>query len=262
MPRGMRRVSKTGVYHIMMRGNEKRNIFIDKWDKQKFIDILDKVKKEELFDIFAYCIMPNHVHLIIKEYAEGISYIMKRVNISYAQYFNNKYERVGHVFQDRFKSEVIESDSYLLCAIRYVHNNPVRANMVKAAIDYGWSSYKYYFGKEEGIVDRNFTLSLYSPETNKAIKLFKEFTLQDNKDKFIDTEDDRNDDIISTKAQCEKFIGEYCEKYNTTLDNIINIKAYLPIRKELIRYIRDNSKLSLRELEDILGVSKSTINRV
>ncbi|MBS4536477.1 transposase [Clostridium sp. D2Q-14] len=262
MPRSMRKISETGIYHIMVRGNEKRNIFIDKWDKMKFINILKQIKYEEDYDLFAYCIMPNHVHIIIKESTSGISHIMRRINTIYAQYFNYKYDRVGHVFQDRFKSEVIENDTYLLCAIRYIHNNPVRANIVKVPMDYSWSSYKDYINGKSELIDRNFPLLLFNNNINKAITLFTKFTLKSNKDEFLDIQNypENNNNILS-KQDCVNLMNSYCEKYNVSLNILMNIKAYKLIRDEMIRKIKDNSKLSLRELEDILGMSKNTINR-
>lgn len=144
MPRQRREISKTSVYHIMMRGNEKKDIFIDEEDKMKFIDILIEKKQDEAYYLYAYCLMNNHVHLIIKEGKDELSRIMKRINISYAHYFNDKYDRVGHIFQDRFRSEAIESEAYLLSAIRYIHMNPVKANVVKETSQYSWSSYNLY----------------------------------------------------------------------------------------------------------------------
>lgn len=93
--------------------------------------------------------MDNHVHLLMSEGTEEISKIMKRINVSYAYYFNQKYGRIGHLFQDRFKSEGIEDDTYLLAATRYIHNNPVRANIVKHAGEYKWSSYGIYINHQK-----------------------------------------------------------------------------------------------------------------
>jgi putative transposase len=124
MSRNQRRLSKTGIYHVMLRGNEKKNVFIDDEDKIKIIEVIENKKREKNFYLYAYCVMDNHIHLVIKEGAESISGIIKRIFVSYAMYFNKKYKRVGHVFQDRFKSEVVESDSYLLGLIKYVHKNP------------------------------------------------------------------------------------------------------------------------------------------
>ena len=104
MPRYPRRYSKTGIYHIMLRGNERKDIFVDKQDKKKFIMTVIQKKANEAFKLYAYCIMDNHLHLVIKEQNEPISQIVKKITTSYAYYFNNKYKRVGHLFQDRYRS--------------------------------------------------------------------------------------------------------------------------------------------------------------
>jgi putative transposase len=127
VPRYPRQYSKTGIYHIMLRGNERKDIFIDEEDKGKFIKIIFKKKADEAFKLYAYCLMDNHLHLVIKEQKETISQIIKKIATSYAYYFNHKYKRVGHLFQDRYKSETIEDEAYLLSVIRYVHNNPEKA---------------------------------------------------------------------------------------------------------------------------------------
>lgn len=156
MPRRARRLSDTKVYHVMLRGNERRNIFLDDEDRERFIDTLRYKQEEKTFSYFAYCLMSNHVHLIVDEGEEVISKIMQRINGSYAYYFNKKYQRSGHLFQDRFKSEVIEKDRYLLAAIRYVHNNPIKAGMIKNIEEYRWSSYREIISNNpsKAIVDK------------------------------------------------------------------------------------------------------------
>ncbi|HAN09730.1 MAG TPA: transposase [Clostridiales bacterium] len=146
MPRKRREISSTGIYHIMLRGNEKKNIFIDEIDKYKFI----KVLREKVFMtnsiIYAYCLMDNHVHIIVKENTISISELIKSINVNYVGYFNKKYNRIGHLFADRFKSEVIESEKYLLTVIRYLHNNPIKAGIVDKVDEYKWSSISEYLG--------------------------------------------------------------------------------------------------------------------
>lgn len=108
MPRQRRKLSKTGTYHIMLRGNERKSLFPEEEDYRKFLQILATKKRDDSFLLYAYCLMSNHLHLLIREKKQNISQIMKRINIAYAYYFNKKYNRVGHVFQDRFKSESVD----------------------------------------------------------------------------------------------------------------------------------------------------------
>jgi len=137
MPRTIRKGSKTGVYHIMLRGINKQCIFNDGEDKRIFINRLLRYKEIGDFEIYAYCLMDNHVHLLIKERSETVSVLIKRIGVSYVNWFNNKYDRTGHLFQDRFKSEPVENDSYLLTAARYIHQNPVK---IGQSIE-NWTSY-------------------------------------------------------------------------------------------------------------------------
>lgn len=129
MPRQARILNEKNVYHVMLRGNNREKIFIDNEDKQRIIETIRLKKKDREFFLYAYCVMDNHIHLVIREGEDSLSRIVKRIGVSYAYYFNKKYNRIGHVFQGRFKSENIEDDKYLLCAIRYVHRNPVKAGL-------------------------------------------------------------------------------------------------------------------------------------
>src|SRR5665648_946757 len=123
-------------YHIMCRGNHRHDIYRDDEDRQVYLTLLREPKKEYNFYLHSYSRMTNHVHLHIETADINISIIMKRINLLYAQYFNNKYNFVGHLFQDCFKSELIETDQYHLEIGKYIHLNPVRANMTELPIDY------------------------------------------------------------------------------------------------------------------------------
>ena len=142
MPRTGRKISSTGIYHAMVRGINRQNIFHNKEYYSKYLNILRQVASDGGHHILGYCLMRNHVHLLIDTGESGISEIMKRLGIRYAQWYNRKKERCGHVFQDRFKSETVETERYLLTVIRYIHQNPVKAGIVANAEDYPWSSFK------------------------------------------------------------------------------------------------------------------------
>ena len=103
VPRNARKLSKTGIYHIMLRGNEKRDIFEDDADKLAFINFLYNKKVDEGCLVYAYCLMDNHVHLVVKEGVNGLAKFMRRIGTSYAKYYNQRYNRSGHLFQDRFQ---------------------------------------------------------------------------------------------------------------------------------------------------------------
>jgi len=104
MPRQKRLLSPTHIYHVMVRGNSGRDIFLDDEDRKRLLRIIETKKKEEGFILFAYCLMNNHFHLLLKENRDNISQIMKKINTTYALYFNKKYQLSGHLFQNRFRS--------------------------------------------------------------------------------------------------------------------------------------------------------------
>jgi REP element-mobilizing transposase RayT len=146
MPRLSRSISSTGVYHVMLRGIDKRLIFHSDFDYLKFLYYLEKTWINGEFDIYAYCLMSNHVHLLISYSGDDIGNIIRRITVGYVQYFNYQNSRYGHMFQNRFKSEVVQDDSYFLTVMRYIHRNPVKANIVVSSQDFPWCSYQYYLG--------------------------------------------------------------------------------------------------------------------
>ena len=174
MPRTARKKSNSGIYHIMLRGINRQIIFEDDEDRVKFIDTLKHYKQKCGFNIFAYCLMDNHVHLIIKVNNDSLESIMKRIGVSYVYWYNWKYKRSGHLFQDRYKSEVIEEDSYLLSVVRYIHQNSIKANITPVIGEYPWSSYGEYI-EHPRKVDTAFVLEIFSQDIEKAKEIFVDF---------------------------------------------------------------------------------------
>ena len=138
MPRRARQKSSTGIYHVVMRGIDRRTIFEDAEDFAAFVGILATVQNMTEMKIFAYCLMDNHFHLLIKESEYPVSNIMNRICSRYCAYFQHKYESVGHLFQNRFYSSPVEDDQYFACCMEYIMDNPVKAGIVKNAADYCW----------------------------------------------------------------------------------------------------------------------------
>lgn len=262
MPRLPRVMANTGIYHVMLRGVNRMNIFLNHDDKAKFLEILGDMNSEGEYTLYGYCIMDNHVHLLIKEERDPISRTMKRICISYSYYFNKKYERVGHLFQDRFRSERIEFEDYLLACIRYIHNNPVKALIVEEPSDYEWSSYNAYIGKlnnEDEIISTEFILNIFSENNSRAIKEFRRFSALDCEKVFMDLEDaeEREEDV--EKFQVEK-IEQILKRYKLTLEDLPELKDK-KIRTKIIREIDANVDLSTRQMSNIIGISKDIIAR-
>lgn len=140
MPRTARLIIEDGCYHIITRGIRKIRSFIDDSDYQSYLKLLAKYKKKFQFKLYGWCLMPNHPHLIIS--SNSLSKTMHAINFSYAQYFNYRYNKVGYLWQNRFKSYVVNKDKYLLNLVAYIEYNPVRAKIVDNPEDYKWSSYR------------------------------------------------------------------------------------------------------------------------
>ncbi len=146
MPRQAREKCESQIYHVMLRGVNRQQIFEDEEDSVCFLDILAECKQISEFELYAYCLMGNHVHLLLKVQNEPLEQIMKRITTRYVYWFNAKYERSGHLFQDRFRSEPVENEQYLLTVLRYIHQNPVKSGICHAVADYEYSSYREYVG--------------------------------------------------------------------------------------------------------------------
>ena len=152
MPRKARIHAESGIYHVMLRGINCQQIFEDEEDNRVFLDILRKYKEICAYKIFAYCLMGNHIHLLIREGSESLEQTFKRIGAKFVYWYNVKYQRTGHLFQDRFKSEAVENERYLCTVIRYIHQNPIKAGICKRVEDYPYSSFREYLG-QPGLVD-------------------------------------------------------------------------------------------------------------
>lgn len=154
MPRKARQLSPSGVYHIMVRGIDKMQIFPADADCLHYLAILDNVQNDD-FQILAYCLMGNHLHLLAKtrkDSIEAMESAMKSLGVRYVSFFNAKYQRVGTLFQGRFVSQPVATVGYFLRVLRYIHNNPVAAGMVAHPGDYPYSSYLDYFGGRKTVL--------------------------------------------------------------------------------------------------------------
>ena len=159
MPRTARETSETGIYHVILRGINQQNIFEEEEDKNRFLFILQDTKKTCGYELYAYALMNNHVHLLIKTGDAPLEEIFKRIGGKYVYWYNTKYQRSGHLFQDRFKSEPVEDEEYLLTVICYIHYNPLKAGLCDT-LDYKYSSFAdYIFETGDGSVSQNSTNS-------------------------------------------------------------------------------------------------------
>jgi len=179
MARQLRIEYEGAFYHITSRGNLKSRIFWDNKDRKQFKNILKRTKDRYGYYLHAYVFMDNHYHLLIETPHANIKQIMQNINTSYTVYVNIKHKRRGHLFQGRYKSFIVDKESYLLELGRYIHLNPVRAGMVQKADDYRWSSYKEYINRRgrNTITETEDTLFLFSKNRAEAVKRYREFIM-------------------------------------------------------------------------------------
>lgn len=256
MPRHPRVLSATQTYHIMLRGNNRQDVFIDDEDKARIIATISEKKGSDRFTLYAYCVMGNHLHLVLKEGTDPLSRTLKRVGTSYAYYFNKKYKRVGHVFQDRYRSENIEDDAYLLGVIRYVHQNPEKAG-IGSQETYRWSSYREYFKEDIGLIATDEILSMFSNDKEKAMEAFKEYHQEEAGGFFLDVEEKKR----ITEEDVQSFISEYLEKQKLEIEGL-RLPENKEYRDELIGLLHKESGLSLRRIADVLYINREVVRKV
>lgn len=175
MPRPHRLWIPDGIYHITLRGNNREPLFLDSADYQQYLIELRNDRPR----LLAFALMPNHVHLLMRGLPyNSISQVMHRLATRYTHYFNARHGRVGHLYQGRFYSNLVDRDSYLLEVSRYIHLNPVRARLVRCPQDYVWSSYQRYVGLAHdllGIVDARPVLSLFGVAPGEQAAAYRAF---------------------------------------------------------------------------------------
>jgi len=264
MPRIARQRSKSKTYHILFQGNGLRDIFIDDNDKNKFLQLLFEKSMSEGFSIYAFCLMSNHVHILLSGEHNALGKLVKRINTSYVYYFNKKYDRIGRLFHDRYKSEPVETDAHLLAAVRYIHNNPVKAGMIKDPSDYIWSSYHYYTDypqKTLSCLDPLFILEMFSEDIKEGKEQFVKFSKDADRFEFIDVVEDETikDKEINSEIAAREFVQQFLKK-NGLID-CIGLKGSKSLRNELIIELKEKSTLSIRQIASILGVSRGIVQR-
>ena len=230
----------------MLRGINRQVIFHDDEDCLTFINVIKKKKIRSKFDLYAYCLMGNHVHLLLREKDESVSSIMQRICSSFVYWYNLKYDRNGHLFQERFKSEPVENERYLFTVLRYIHQNPIKAGIVRRIEDYKWNSYHEYFRKNS-FIDTCYILNLFSEDLTESLNKYKEFMSQENDDICLDYDEKRrlSDDDLLLLIE-EKF------GVKKGLFHLLDDET----RRNIIRRLKSLNGVSIRQISRVTGVSK------
>jgi len=205
MARPLRIEFAGALYHVTSRGDGRDDIYLDDQDRRKFIEILSEVCERFNWVVHAYCLMSNHYHLLVETPESNLSQGMRQLNGVFTQSFNRHHVRVGHVFQGRYKAILVEKESYLLELSRYIVLNPVRAQMVRTAKDWRWSSYRATAGftQPESCLKIDWILSVFSVRKKIAVKRYREF-VADGKNQPAPWEELRNQIYLGSKEFVEK----------------------------------------------------------
>lgn len=245
----------------MLRGINKQDIFFDKQDYLKFQSIISKTKKKFLYQLYSYVLMPNHIHLEIKDENQKLSQIIHNMATSYAQYFNKKYKRVGHLFENRFHSKNVENLYYILNLVRYIHQNPVKAG-ISEIDNYNWSSYSEYFKNEkvkdeERLADVEEILLMFSSKKEQAKREFLEFNRKSfkfqNSTELLEYEM-RNK---LTDEEVIYFIKEELEIYNIQEIQRYNVNE----RDNIIQKIKEIKGVTQQQIARILGITVRIVQK-
>lgn len=230
MPRLPRKFVETSFFHVICQGINKSYIFDYKDDIEKYIHFMYKLNDEYNIKIIAYCVMNNHVHLLLEfDKLDNLSSYMHRLNTKYANYYNKKYNRVGFVFRNRFKSEAIFDKSYLYNCINYIFNNPVKAHICQYPTEYPYSNIKEY-------IESNGNL----PVLNNT-----------NYTTFLDIDEDK-------EKRCKEIIDSFLNIHNRSLSQVLK---NIELLKDLIS-ILDNNNVSFLMMEKNIGINRKRLKKI
>lgn len=253
MPRKAREKGKSGIYHIIIRGLNGEDIFREKADKEEFLKILKVCKNSEDLMIFSYILFDDHMHLLLKEGPRGMANALKHVSTKYVRWYNSKYKFSGKLFHDRYLSEPVDSEEYLMKAIRYIINNRSIHQTEKNAPKYLWSAYDEYIKADDEILDVEVILGLLSENTQEGISFFKAYLDIKNSDAFLEIGTER---IILNDESIRRFIKE---KYGIKDGILTNVpKEELP---EILTELKKVRGISIRRLANATGLSKFTVEK-
>ena len=212
-------------YHVMNRGRNRAKIFCSREDYTAFIELLKNASSLWKVRIAAYCLMSNHYHLLVQTPEANLSRYMRHINGLYTQYFNRTYKSDGQLFRGRYKSIVIDGDSYLLELVRYIHHNPLNAGLAKRLEDYSWSSHRAYIskGNEGKWMHNDFVLSILEENKSKRRQAYIDFVKQEVPETLIALYEKKKLPLL---LGAKDFINDIKQKYydKTRIKEVTQVK--------------------------------------
>ena len=248
MPRNAREKSDNSTYHIMLRGINQQQIFEEEEDYCKFLEILKHYQTVSEYKIYAYCLMGNHIHLLMEFCKEDIGQAFKRIGAKYVYWYNIKYGRKGHLFQDRYKSEPVDDDAYFLTVMRYIHQNPIKAGLCKKVDGYKYSSFQEYKNGAK-IVDVDY-ITQFIPKSD-----FEEYNNEIINASCLDVEEKKTFRV--TDEEAKRIIKKYSKCETSTDFQLLDIKE----RNKCIKKFKEKG-VSIRQISRLTGIPKGIVERI
>lgn len=242
MPRRARNMSASGYMHVIVRGIGKQLLFEDARDYGYYLNRLELYCMETGVRVCAYCLMSNHVHLLVKGDPESIILLMKKTGVSYSGFYNKKYERVGHLFQDRYRSEPVEDETYLLTVFRYILKNPFEAGLCSAS-QYPWSSYRYY-EKSPAFMDLSVIRSFLGDSDR-----YRKFIEQEDEDRVLEFSEVRHNDTWA-KEELTKCLG---------ISSGTKLQDYSKAERNAALIKLKEHGLSVRQISRLTGIGRNIV---
>ena len=239
-----RQRAESGCYHVIIRGNGQQVLFEDDADRRAFLKMAENTLVCEAFSVVAWCLMENHVHLLVRDDDGRLSDTMRKLLSAFARYFNAKSGHTGHVLQGRFKSMPIENDAYLLEAVRYIHNNPEKAGICPAP-EYPWSSYREYLAGT-GLSEPGTVLEMLG-----GAEGFRKFSAEGSKPGYRFSAGVRIPDDEMVDVACSLLPGM----------NVVNLASLPKIRRDKALGLLRRGGLSVRQIARLTGLGIATIGR-
>ncbi|MGH4137295.1 transposase [Clostridium sp.] len=241
MARMARLKAAYAIYHIMCKSISEVNLYRDSEDKEKYLSLVKKYKELYNVRVYGYCLMDNHVHLLIDSNGSDISKVMHGINCSYAAYFNRKYKRDGHLFKDRFKSKIVDNDSYLKTVSLYIHNNPTAIGKFKDCPEtYAFSSLGIYIGKRRdhfNIIDYGFVMGFFGNNLDIARKNYISLILGCTNEKLkeeLEFKNEKTEYRSGRKIIERNFTSEDVLKFIASKMNILEFHFHTKYSRKLV----------------------------
>jgi REP element-mobilizing transposase RayT len=245
LPRPPRLYGNSKIYHIILKGIDDQDIFYDDRDREFFLKQISITKTEFNYMLYSYCLMSNHVHMVIRCQDIFLSKCIQSLLIRYVHYFNKKYKRKGPLVQNRFQSKHVENLKYFIDVCRYVHRNPENAG-IELTQNYQWSSYKEYIGRKK-IVDKNVLLHYYNDDINNFVEDTIKTINENNIEDYIEYE-------IIGKMTDEQLTEVIMNRFK--INDISELPRFFKYKDE------DELKQCMQEIKKIQGINKNQVARV